>query len=1743
MRGLAQREGRRHRALYVLSVLAFLVMLAAALRIVLAVFGPEAATTSPPPAYHYDSAPLQQAISPARVKSHQDEILGFGSRLMGQPGFYRTQAHIREAYEAAGLEVYEQTNWTVVPKTEYRELYLEEDGATQRIDDVEIYPFLPNHLQPMTTPDEGIAGELVLMTEEVLATRTSFEDCIALVDATEGAAPQTYGYDWSRYAQLGVKAVIVAHPEGLERVRWINVAAETGAMVTSVPVNYVRLAADAGIFDYAGQRIRLRVRTRFEETPNTTLVGILRAGSSSAEQSNDQALVVLTNYDAASILPDKAPGVIQAIPVATQLALVEGLAPYRDTLVRDVIFVSFGAQFMARDGDNNLLKLLDENIVRSQADPAKVFLGIDEDSEGADQGGVEDLSVARLIPWETRLEKSRRALDHTNESLRLLEDDGVLADAEQTEGALESLPEETADFFLEQVAFVLDRIVFDLNEELQTAKIEFLRAGEDNLETPEFAHYQQVKRRYDRAVTAAGYSPMNLLRSEEFGARFLKEYDLRALATARLEELREYHTNRNTHLSDSITLLKAFLPYRKLIVFDNKMVPAPEDGGAQEQLSFWDGDWGIKTNMREMASLLASSRQRLAEENPAIGDHARFTVPELSRWHSTDVDRNTRPVSNLSATEWTLFGYHMYTFLSFGRAESYRHYFDPVDLPFMHDVESLQYSTALYGELLLTVAHGNGRFSPIQLGWLKKHFGGRVLASGVGQSMVPNFPMSGAVLSGRPYYGSEYSYPGYYEHPLIMTDPYGRYELLNTPSDFWVNRYIWANGYSPLAASYGPDGLITWMKDEGETGQRLYKSVNLNWFDAKVDDVTLVMFRASPVSLLETTNPQKMSDFSGVRFFDSQGLSQLEKHCSIRVSPDAGMNVTFVEPDALFYIALESGSPENDLAKLIRGFMLNMPANWKPLIEQKDRSREIAGPGFRGADANVLSDVSLQIARSMAALNEDRLRIQQKHDMADAQVLDYHDKALSFLEQAEDPTRPKKTAVLDARDSVTYSMLNHPVLRASLTEAVIGILYYLALLVPFVFFFEKMVFGFTDIRKQLGAQLVIFLAVFLLLRLLHPAFSMIRSSLMILLGFAIILIAGSMTLLFSEKFKENLEELSKRRGHVSTAQVNRFGVITSAFMLGLNNMHRRKLRTALTCGTLTLMTFAVISFTSVQTSIVNEQQAIGKAPYQGILLKKELFKRFLSAEVFAIQAKYGDKFTVCPRKMSLGTQNWLDKQGYNPVVEIVYTNGGKTRKQRLNSIIQMNHLDPLQSQIEMTTNTPWFSEDDVRGVEGVPPAVILPSTVANALGMSSAEIEAGNVRAQINGRTFRILGTFAPESLAAARDLDNQTILPYDIENMSRIHTLEDGEVLADENSPRLPAEKVLLAPLTQLGIEIPNEKADSNCSIALYMPEGETRHVRAQIDSFLEQSEKPAYFGLNGIAYRGQRTRKSSISGLVDLLVPLLIVALTVLNTMKGSVYERQSEIGVYNAVGIAPRYVFFMFMAEALVYAVVGSLLGYLLSQGVGKLLIATNLTGGMKMTFTSITTIYASLAVSATALLSTWFPARTAMRIARPAEEAGWTLPEPQDDQLFFDLPFTFNYRDRLAVLAFCHRFLEEHGEGGSGSFYCLPPRATILEEGTEILPAMTTTAWLKPYDLGVSQTVVISMPFDPETGDFKARVALCVLTGSRDAWMRLNKRFVMELRRQFLHWRAVADADREQMYEEARECFEQIPAVES
>ncbi|MDP7638374.1 MAG: hypothetical protein QGG73_01455 [Candidatus Hydrogenedentes bacterium] len=95
---------------------------------------------------------------------------------------------------------------------------------------------------------------------------------------------------------------------------------------------------------------------------------------------------------------------------------------------------------------------------------------------------------------------------------------------------------------------------------------------------------------------------------------------------------------------------------------------------------------------------------------------------------------------------------------------------------------------------------------------------------------------------------------------------------------------------------------------------------------------------------------------------------------------------------------------------------------------------------------------------------------------------------------------------------------------------------------------------------------------------------------------------------------------------------------------------------------------------------------------------------------------------------------------------------------------------------------------------------------------------------------------------------------------------------------------------------------------------------------------------------------------------------------------------------------------------------------------------------------------------------------------------------------------------------------------------------LDNDGGYIPTIVSTIWLKPFDLGVSQQMDILLPLDPETEEFKAQIVLTRLSGTREAWLRLNKSFVALVRRHFLHWRAVSDEERTEMFHKAKQLMD-------
>jgi hypothetical protein len=267
--------------------------------------------------------------------------------------------------------------------------------------------------------------------------------------------------------------------------------------------------------------------------------------------------------------------------------------------------------------------------------------------------------------------------------------------------------------------------------------------------------------------------------------------------------------------------------------------------------------------------------------------------------------------------------------------------------------------------------------------------------------------------------------------------------------------------------------------------------------------------------------------------------------------------------------------------------------------------------------------------------------------------------------------------------------------------------------------------------------------------------------------------------------------------------------------------------------------------------------------------------------------------------------------------------------------------------------------------------------------------------------------------------------------------------------------------------------------------------------------------------------------SGVPNILIPIIISVLIVLNTMIGSVYERKREIAVYTSVGLAPSHVSFLFIAEALAFGVLSVVLGYLLAQTSAKLFSQTALWAGLTVNYSSLAGVASMVLVMAVVLISVIYPSRMAAQIAIPDINRAWTLPDVKDNALELTLPFLMKYREYKSVGGFLLSYFREHQDISHGVFSTGDVELVAVsdqaiectEEGVAECFHLRARVWLAPFDFGIMQKVDIRFVASAEHGDFlEIQVRLQRESGEANAWLRINKAFLNALRKQLLVWRS-------------------------
>ena len=149
------------------------------------------------------------ALSPESVCRTFAEISAFGSRAPGQPGLARTRDYLLGRFRDLGLETYAQDVDIAYP------LLAEGSGIVSNASyRAAALPLSPNYAQTVTTGPDGIDGELFIADAASMRSGSDFSGKIAVIDIG-GDVFGDYGLNPARYVDVGFKAVIYTHRDGL----------------------------------------------------------------------------------------------------------------------------------------------------------------------------------------------------------------------------------------------------------------------------------------------------------------------------------------------------------------------------------------------------------------------------------------------------------------------------------------------------------------------------------------------------------------------------------------------------------------------------------------------------------------------------------------------------------------------------------------------------------------------------------------------------------------------------------------------------------------------------------------------------------------------------------------------------------------------------------------------------------------------------------------------------------------------------------------------------------------------------------------------------------------------------------------------------------------------------------------------------------------------------------------------------------------------------------------------------------------------------------------------------------------------------------------------------------------------------------------------------------------------------------------------------------------------------------------
>ncbi|MEI6217769.1 MAG: ABC transporter permease [bacterium] len=683
--------------------------------------------------------------------------------------------------------------------------------------------------------------------------------------------------------------------------------------------------------------------------------------------------------------------------------------------------------------------------------------------------------------------------------------------------------------------------------------------------------------------------------------------------------------------------------------------------------------------------------------------------------------------------------------------------------------------------------------------------------------------------------------------------------------------------------------------------------------------------------------------------------------------------------------------------------------------------------------------------------------------------------------------------------------------------------FFMILLLPFCFFVQKLLFKFSRIEFEMLAFAAVFAGAFMVFKFVHPAFRIAKAPGAILIAFIMLALALFVIRILNKRFEGEMRLLFRRHSSMDTAAIGYSTVGQNAMLVGVHNMKNRRIRTTLTTGTIVLITFAMLAFSSISQKLNPTIVSVTRAPrYTGLFYSwpGNLRMDEASLQVFRDLLHGEGQITV---------RRWLLPQSFGLSTLSMHGATGTGSSMDVQAILGLQAAEDGFIARMPLTHGRFFSSDDAM-------EVVLPASAATVLKINSDNMKSADFVCL--GQRFTVVGIVDDDRFRAMKDLNEWPILP--IKNMRQSFMDRPSTGLDAATPEESGVFFVETSGLVIMPVETARRLGAEPYSISVRLKDDAP--MWPLVDKILTATD--AKFHVSSriplvIGSEGKRTNppgsyflgsgyRTSIGGLAVLIVPLLIAATIILNTMLGSVHERKPEIAIYNAIGLNPTHITIFFLSEALVYGIIGSVGGYLVGQVLSIGLTRFGVIPGINLNFSSVTVVYVVAFTIAVVLLSTLFPAMVAARIAVPSGKRKWAMPVPEGDRMSAVLPFTCQPDMICGIMAYLDEYFGHFSEAAIGEMTAkLSDGLRASGSGKHKTYSLVFDVTLAPFDLGVTQRVTFVAAHEPAMNSYRIKMTIDRISGQDTAWIATNKPFMDRLRMYLMHWRNL-DTSRHAFY---------------